>query len=59
MQHEDKLSMKYEIEHLSNLFADRFIRPKLNPLHQKDSKIQLASTKLKSTFTDLSPQIVN
>jgi hypothetical protein len=59
MEQEDKRSMKYEMECLSNLFSERFLRPKLKKLVQKDSKIQLISTKLRNTFTNLAPQIVN
>lgn len=59
MEFEDKLSMKYEMECLSKLFSERFLRPKLKNIEQKDAKIQLASTKLRNTFTNLVPQIVN
>lgn len=59
MEQEDKLSMKYEMECLSQLFKDRFMRPQLKRLEQRDVKIQLASTKLRNTFTNLAPQIVN
>jgi hypothetical protein len=51
--------MKYEIECLSQLFSERFLRPKLKKIEQKDTKIRLTSTKLRNTFTNLTPQIVN
>jgi hypothetical protein len=59
MEYEDKLSMKYEMECLSQMFSERFLRPKLKSLEQKDTKIKLISTKLRNTFTNLAPQIVN
>ena len=59
MEQEDKLSMKYEMECLSQLFSERFLRPKLKRLEQRDAKIQLVSTKLRNTFTNLAPQIAN
>lgn len=59
MENEDKLSMKYEMEYLSNLFADRFVRPKLKKIDLRDAKIQMPSTKLRNTFTNLRPQEVN
>jgi hypothetical protein len=59
MEFEDKLSMKYEMECLSQLFSERFLRPKLKKIEQKDTKIRLVSTKLRNTFTNLTPQIVN
>lgn len=59
MEQEDKLSMKHEMECLSQLFSERFLRPKLKRLEQRDAKIQLVSTKLRNTFTNLAPQIAN
>lgn len=59
MEQEDKLSMKYEMEFLSNIFSERFIQPKLKKLVQNDAKIQLVSTKIRNTFTNLTPQVVN
>lgn len=51
--------MKYEMECLSQLFSERFLRPKFKKIEQKDTKIRLASTKLRNTFTNLAPQVVN
>lgn len=51
--------MKYEMECLSQLFSERFLRPTFKKVEQKDAKIKLISTKLKNTFTNLVPQVVN
>ena len=47
------------MECLSQLFSERFLRPKFKKILQKDTKIRLVSSKLKNTFTNLAPQIVN
>ena len=59
MQQQDKLSMKFQMQVLSQLLKNRFIRPTLPKVVQKDTKIVLKQTKVMGSFIRLSTQPIN
>ena len=59
MEREDKLSYKYEMQCLSDLFKERFEIPSFPKVVQKDVPIKLSFSKLPSSFVRLVPQEVS
>ena len=59
MEQEDKRSYKYQMECLSQIFRDRFVRPKFPEVREKDHPIQIIFAKLPPSKVNRTPQVIS